>query len=185
MTILLSIQAIPTFLIGAIFQIIIAYKLRLLPPTGAYSPGMTPGQAGYLADVLRHMVLPLLVLIISGLPSTYIFAKNSSAKIKQEQFVKMARYLNIGRGDIYYKYIFKNIIPELLGRLNIQFILAITGSIFVEATFSYPGLGQLLRSAISHRDYPLLQGILLTACIYGLIVNFIFETVVSKNIKGY
>ena len=184
-SILLSIQAIPTFLIAAIFQIVIAYKLRLLPPTGAYSPGMNLGRHGYFKDVLRHMLLPLLVLIISGLPSIYIFAKNSTANVKKEQFVKMARYLNINNRDIYYKYIFKNIIPELLGRLNIQFVLAITGSIFVEVVFSYPGLGQLLRSAISYRDYPLLQGILLVSCIYGLIVNFIFELVVLENIKRY
>lgn len=184
-SILLSIQAIPTFLIAAIFQIVIAYKLKLLPPTGAYSPGMNLGQHGYFKDVLRHMLLPLLVLIISGLPSIYFFAKNSTANVKKEQFVKMARYLNINNRDIYYKYIFKNIIPELLGRLNIQFVLAITGSIFVEVVFSYPGLGQLLRSAISYRDYPLLQGILLVSCIYGLIVNLIFELVVLENVKRY
>lgn len=82
-SILLSIQAIPTFLIAAIFQIVIAYKLRLLPPTGAYSPGMNLGRHGYFKDVLRHMLLPLLVLIISGLPSIYIFAKTVLQMLKK------------------------------------------------------------------------------------------------------
>ncbi|MFA5523225.1 MAG: ABC transporter permease [Tissierellales bacterium] len=179
----ISIHATPTFLIAAIFQIIIAYKLRLLPATGAYTTGASFGQPGYILDVINHMILPLLVLVISQIPPIYLFAKNSTANVKKEQFVKMATYLKINKKDMYLKYIFKNIIPELLGRLNIQFVLAITGSIFVEAVFSYPGLGQLLRSAISYRDYPLLQAILLVCCTYGIVVNFIFELIALKNVK--
>lgn len=179
----ISIHATPTFLIAAIFQIIIAYKLRLLPATGAYTIGTSFGQAGYILDVIRHMILPLLVLVISQIPPIYLFAKNSTANVKKEQYVKMASYLKINKKDLYLKYILKNIIPELLGRLNLQFVSAITGSIFVEAVFSYPGLGQLLRSAISYRDYPLLQGILLVCCTYGIIVNYIFELVSLRDIK--
>jgi len=182
-SVFMSIQAIPTFLLAAIFQITIAYKSKLLPATGAYTVGARFGQSGYILDVIEHMILPLFVLVISQIPPIYLFAKNSTANVKKEQFVKMASYLNINKRDIYFKYILKNITPELLGRLNIQFILAITGSIFVEAVFSYPGLGQLLRSAISYRDYPLLQGILLICCTYGIIVNFIFELIALRNIK--
>lgn len=179
----ISIHATPTFLLAAIFQIIIAYKLRLLPATGAYTIGYSFGQPGYILDIIKHMILPLFVLVISQIPPIYLFAKNSTANVKKEQFVKMASYLNINKRDIYFKYIFKNILPELLGRLNIQFVLAITGSIFVEAVFSYPGLGQLLRSSISYRDYPLLQGILLVCCTYGIVVNFIFEFIALRNTK--
>ncbi|HBB27846.1 MAG TPA: hypothetical protein DC000_01095 [Clostridiales bacterium] len=83
------------------------------------------------------------------------------------------------------KYILKNIIPEILGKLNIQVIYAITGSLFVESIFSYPGLGQLLKNAASSRDYPLIQGLLLLTCFYGLIVSLVFEIILKKNALKY
>ena len=62
---------------------------------------------------------------------------------------------------------------------------AITGSIFVESIFSYPGMGQLLKIATSNRDYPLMQGILLLIAFYGLFVTLIFESLLKKFTTRY
>ena len=97
----------------------------------------------------------------------------------------MANYLNIAKEDINRKFIFYNMIPEILGKLNIQFIYAITGSIFVESIFSYPGMGHLLKIATSSRDYPLMQGILLLIAFYGLFVTLIFEFLLKRFTTRY
>ncbi len=97
----------------------------------------------------------------------------------------MAYYLNIDETQVHNKFIFKNIVPEILGKLNVQFIYAITGSLFAEAVFSYPGLGQLLKTAASGRDYPLIQGILILVCLYGLAVNLLFELILKNNTEKY
>lgn len=180
---LLAVQAIPTFLLAAVAQIILAYKLRWFPATGAVTPGMFEGQEGYIWDVLTHMALPLIVIIVSEIPSISIFAYSSTMRIKQALYVAFAHYLGISPGQIRLKFIIKNILPEMLGKMNIQAIMCIMGSMFVEAVFSYPGLGQLLKNATNYRDYPLMQGILLISCLYGIVINMIFEILLLRNTR--
>lgn len=180
---LLAVQSVPTFLLAAVLQIVLAYKLRLFPATGAVTPGMLPGQPGYLADMLRHMTLPLIILTISEIPSIAIFAYGSTMKIKRMPYVAFARYLNISPRQIRWKFIIKNIMPDLMGKLNIQAIMCIMGSMFVEAVFSFPGLGQLLKNATNYRDYPLMQGILLISCLYGIGINLIFEMLLTRQTR--
>lgn len=182
---MIAIQSMPTFLVAVLIQGFFAYKLKLLPAWGAYTPGIVFFSHTFYLDVLLHLILPLLTLILCEIPGIYILTYNSSQKIKKENYVIMAHYLNIDDKQINQQFIFKNIIPEILGKLNIQLIYAITGSLFVEAIFSYPGIGQLLKSAASSRDYPLIQGILILTCFYGLIVNFIFEVVLKNNTEKY
>lgn len=180
---LLAVQSIPTFLLAAVAQIILAYKLKLFPATGAVTPGMYEGQPGYMRDILVHMALPLIVLVISEIPSIAIFACSSTVRIKKTPYVSFAHYLGIRPSQIRLKFIIKNILPEMLGKMNIQAIMCIMGSMFVEAVFSYPGLGQLLKNATNYRDYPLMQGILLISCCYGILINMIFEILLLKNIR--
>lgn len=177
---IISLQAIPMFLLGLIIQLIFSYRLRWFPSGGAYTVGIEFFTKDFYMDVLKHSFLPLVALVMGEIPSLYIMAYNSARKINKENYTLMANYLNIEPKDIKKKYIFYNMIPEMLGKLNIQFIYAITGSIFVESIYSYPGMGQLLKIAASGRDYPLMQGILLLIAFYGLFVTIVFESLLKR-----
>jgi peptide/nickel transport system permease protein len=173
-------QAVPVFVTAVIFQLIFSFRLELFPSSGAYTPGIEKSGGYFLIDVIIHSILPIFVLVISQLPSIYILTFNVASKIKDENFVEMARYLNIKNADIKQMYILKNSFPEILSKLNIQFLYAISGTLFVEAVFSYPGMGTLLKISASSRDYPLIQGILLASGLYGILVNMCFESIIKK-----
>lgn len=177
---LLTLQSIPTFLMGALAQIILAYRLRIFPAIGSVTPGVLPGDEGYFLDMLEHMILPLSILIVSEIPAIAIFSYNSTLRVKNMPYVSFAKYMNIDPGKIRWQYIVRNIMPDFLGRLNIQVVTCIVGSLFVETIFTYPGVGSLLRHAINYRDYTLMQGILLICSLYGVIVNFLFDIVNTK-----
>ncbi len=183
--IMTGVQSMPAFLVAVLIQGILAYKIKLLPAWGAYTPGIEFFTGEFYTDVMKHSILPLTTLILCEIPGIYFLTYNSTQKIKKENYVTMAYYLNIDERQITNKFIFKNIVPEILGKLNIQFIYAITGSLFAEAVFSYPGLGQLLKTAASSRDYPLIQGILTLVCLYGLAVNLLFELILKNNTEKY
>lgn len=185
MMLMIGIQAMPAFLVAVLIQGIAGYRLNLFPAWGAYTPGIEFFTPEFYKDVLLHFILPFFTLILCEIPGIYILAYNSAQKIKKENYVTFANYLYIDEKQIQSKFIFENIIPELLGKINVQFIYAITGSIFIEAIFSYPGIGMLLKSATSGRDYPLMQGILIITCLYGLVINFIFEIILKKNTEKY
>lgn len=177
---LLTLQSIPTFLMGALAQIVLAYRMRLFPAVGSVTPGVLPGDPGYFVDMLEHMILPLSILIISEIPAIAIFSYNSTLRVKNMPYVAFAHYMNIEPRKIRWQYIVRNIMPDFLGRLNIQVVTCIVGSLFVETIFSYPGVGSLLRHAINYRDYTLMQGVLLVCSLYGVIVNFVFDIVNTR-----
>ncbi len=180
----LAVQAVPAFILAALAQMLFAYQLGWFPATGAITPGMMPGDPGYTADLLKHMVLPYAVLTISEIPTMTIFVYNSTIKVKKEPYVAFANYLGVSKIKLYTQFIVKNILPDIVGRINIQLIMCVMGSLLVESVFSYPGVGALLRHATNYRDYPLMQGILLTSCIYGIIINLVFELFINRFIKS-
>ena len=101
---LILLQAVPVFLLAESLRLLFSYRLSWFPSRGAYSVGMHPSSEGFLLDVLYHMVLPLTVMILSEIPGIAVFTYNSTVRIKKQQFVRMAVYLNLTQNIIEKKY---------------------------------------------------------------------------------
>ncbi|MDA8220750.1 ABC transporter permease [Desulfosporosinus sp.] len=175
-----GLNSVPVIVIAIVMQMLLSYKFDLFPSSGAYTPGISVSDPGWILDVIGHAILPLWVLVLAELPPIFILTYNTCSRTKNQPFVEMAKYLNIQEHVINYKYILKNTLPEILSKINIQFLYAISGVLFVEVVFSYPGIGTLLKTAACSRDYPLLQGILLVTGIYGIVINLIFELIIKR-----
>jgi peptide/nickel transport system permease protein len=174
-------QGFPVIVTAVILQTILCYRLNIFPSSGAYTPGADFSGFTMIKDIAMHSAAPLLILVIAEIPPILILTYNTCLKIKNENYVEMTHYLNIDTKSIKYKYILKNGLPEILSKLNIQFLYTISGSLFVEAVFSYPGMGTLLKTAAFSRDYVLLQGILLVMGFYGVITNILFQFIIKKT----
>ena len=177
---LVAVQSVPVFLLAILFQMFFAYQLGWFPSFGAYPPGMIPGDPEFVYSLARHSILPLLVLTLSGIPPVAILTRNVVQKVKGEFFVEQAYYFGIRSRIIRIYYILLNSMPEILGRLNIVFLYAVAGALFVEIIFSYPGMGALMKVAVESRDYPLIQGIFLVISLYSITVNLVFEIIFTK-----
>ncbi|MGF7056403.1 ABC transporter permease [Brassicibacter mesophilus] len=177
-------QAFPVFIIAIIAQILFCFKLNIFPSSGAYTVGGL-SKLNYAADIMKHLTLPVIVLVISSTPSIFILTYNLCSNIKNEGYIKLAYYNNVDIKLIKYKYILRNALPEILSKLNIHFIYLLSGTMFVEAIFSYPGMGTLLRLSALNNDYPLLQGILIVVGVYSIVINIIFEIVIKRISPRY
>jgi peptide/nickel transport system permease protein len=169
------IQSVPVFLIAVFLQLFIAYRWHFLPSQGAYTPGIMPFTTEFWPDALRHSILPIVAVFICLVPSIFLLTRSITMKVKKEKYVELAGYLNIKKGTIRSLYILRNSLPEIISKLNIHFVMALAGTVFVEIIFSYPGLGTLTKTAVDARDYPLIQGIFLFLGVYGILVNLLFE----------
>lgn len=176
----MALNSLPVFVLAIVFQLLFCFKFHLFPSSGAYTLGMSGNMLDFGIDIMRHSVLPIIILVIAEVPSIFALTYNVCSRTKEEPYVQMARYYNISERLIQYKYVLKNSLPEILSKMNIQFLYAISGILFVEAVFSYPGVGTLLKTAASSRDYPLLQGILLVTGFYGVTVNLVFELIIKR-----
>jgi peptide/nickel transport system permease protein len=174
------IQSIPVFVLAVLMQLAFCFRFNIFPSGGAYTPGLQADFPTFALNVLTHTALPLLVLVLVQLPPIVVLTYNVCSKVRGEAYVEMAYYFNVREGLIRSLYVLRNSLPEILAKLNIQVLAALSGVLFVEVVFSYPGLGSLLKVASSSRDYPLLQGLLLITGVYGVLVNLTFDLLVKK-----
>ena len=156
----LILNAVPGFVIALALLIGLCFRTDLFPYAGLNSPGMSPGAPGFLADRLRHLVLPVLTLTLAALPSRYLLLRNTAARASREPYILYARERGLSPARIRWSYLLKNIAQPFLTMVGMSVGLCLGGSLVVERIFSIDGMGQLLNDAVYTLDYPLMQGIL-------------------------
>ncbi len=162
---------VPDFFAGAVMLIVFGVYWGLAPLGGAVSP-----YAGYTglelwADVARHMILPLAALVAVRMPSVFLLARNNTAQAMTEGYILTARGKGCPERTVVYRHAGKSVLLPVITHTGLHFTSLATGALFIEIIFNYPGMGSLLYKAISARDYPLIQGILLTVTAAVLVIN--------------
>jgi peptide/nickel transport system permease protein len=160
--------AIPFFWVGMMLILIFSSILGLLPSYGAYSLGTTPSLSlAFIGQVLEYAILPALTLLITSIGGWVLTMRNTMVTTLTEDYVRMARAKGLPSSKIMVGYAARNaILPNLTGfALSLGFV--VSGAILVEYVFNYPGLGNMLLSAVNNVDYPLMQGLFLiiTICV--------------------
>lgn len=167
--------AIPLFWFGMILQLIFAVQLgwfplgtrfpvtQTAPPTftGLYTiDSLLNGNLSQLLTSLYYLALPSLTLgiLISG-----IFERIVRVNLKQTlqaDYVEAAKARGIPEGRILWSHALKNALIPVITILGLTFASMLGGAVLTEVTFSWPGLGNRLYQAISERDYPTVQGVM-------------------------
>ncbi len=129
----------------------------------------------YVADVAMHMVLPVVTLIIVLVPEYFRIGKSSMLQALNEEYVTTLRATGMSQRRIYGKYVFRNAILPTVTLLGIQMAYLITGVTLIEIVFSWPGMGRLIMTAITQRDYPTLMGVYLVMSICVAVVMLVID----------
>jgi peptide/nickel transport system permease protein len=161
---------VPTFWVGILLILFFAVELRLLPSASAYVPfWQDPWQA------LRNTLLPALTL---GLYVSGIFARFLRASLIAElrsDYVRTARSKGLRERRIVVRHVLRNALLPFVTVVGLMMATFIGGTVVTEAVFTYPGLGRLLITAISTRDYPLIQGCILVILVVYMLINLLVD----------
>jgi len=175
---LLSIGSFPPFFLGMLFIILFGVKLNLFPVFGAQTPFM--GYSSPLeeaGDILYHLFLPAATLVISYIGGVYLLMRNSMLNVIGEDYILTARAKGLAEWDILRRHAMKNALLPITTMIALRVGFMISGTIFVETVFAYPGIGRLLFDAVTYRDYPLLQGAFLIITLVIIVANFVADMV--------
>jgi peptide/nickel transport system permease protein len=159
---LFIVASFPVFFVGLLLLYVFAVTLNWLPLSSNYSIGTEPSLSlSFFGDVLTHAILPgfSLVVVTAGL---WIYSmRNNMITTLAEDYVKMGRAKGLRSWRIMIDYAARNaILPNLTGfAMQLGYVLG--GSILVEYTFSYPGLGYLFYTSTTDHDLPLMQALFL------------------------
>jgi peptide/nickel transport system permease protein len=160
--------AIPFFWVGMMLILIFSSLLGILPSSGNYALGTVPSfSLGFIGQVLEYAILPALTLLITGIGGWVLTMRNTMVTTLTEDYVRMARAKGLSSARIMISYASRNaILPNLTGfAMSLGFV--VSGAILVEYVFNYPGVGNMLLTAVNNVDYPLMQGLFLiiTICV--------------------
>ena len=139
-----------------------------LPAFGMHSPGTELHDGERLLDLVRHAVLPLTILAAIGAAGVARYARTSVADVLNQEWVRTARAKGVSPRSVYLRHVVANILPSMVVLFALSLPGVVAGSIFVETVFAWPGMGRLMVSAISARDYPIVLGA--TVCYAALVI---------------
>jgi len=129
-----------------------------LPAFGMRDPAGEATGVAALIDLVRHAVLPVLVLTAIGAAGIARYARTSIADILRLEFVRTARAKGLGARGVYARHVLSNALPPLVILLALSLPGVVAGAIFVETVFAWPGMGRVMVVAIASRDYPVVMG---------------------------
>ncbi|OEU54149.1 MAG: ABC transporter permease [Desulfobulbaceae bacterium S3730MH12] len=147
-------QTIPNFWLALILIMIFAVNLGWFP-----SFGRETYQFMGLALPTKSVILPAFALGLFTMGQLVRFTRSAVLEIKNEDFVRTAYSKGLADRRVYIKHILRNAAIPLISILGVQFGYLLSGSIYIETIFSWPGLGNLLAESIGNRDFALVQAI--------------------------
>jgi peptide/nickel transport system permease protein len=150
--------AMPPFWLGVVFLMIFAVGLGWLPLEGT-----TGG--------VKSLILPSLTLGIGNAALTTRMMRSSMLEVIRQDYIAELRSRGLPEGEVVFKHAMKNAILPVITVLGLDIGWFVGGSVVVEMIFNYPGLGQLVTSAISYHDFPVVQGSILVLALAVILGN--------------
>jgi peptide/nickel transport system permease protein len=159
-TLSLAGYATPSFWLGLVLAWLVGIKWRLLPAAGMNDPLLSwdASLASRTADVLRHLVLPALTLSIVSIAATMRYQRTAMLEVLRLPYIVTARAKGLDEREVTWRHAWRNALFPVITLFGLWLPVLVTGSVFVESVFAWPGLGSLAAAAVGGRDYPLLMG---------------------------
>lgn len=162
-------MSIPPFFIGMLLTYLFGIVLKWFTPGGYISYRDSFG------GFLLYLIFPSLAIALPKAAMTNKLLKSSLLKESRLDYVRTAYSRGNSTNEVLYKHVLKNAMIPVITFLGMTLADIVAGSLIVEQVFSIPGIGRLLITSISNRDYPVVQAIItIIACIV-IVINFIVD----------
>ena len=168
------VMSIPPFFSGILITLVFGLILGLFTPGGFVS---------YKTDVagfVGYLIFPSIAIAIPKISMTVKLLKESILEEYKKEYVRTAYSRGNSTTQVLYKHVLKNAIIPVITFLGMSLADIVAGSIVVEQVFGIPGLGRILLTSISNRDYPVVQAIIMILAVIILVINFVVDIIYHK-----
>jgi peptide/nickel transport system permease protein len=153
--------SIPVYWLGLMLMVVFAVVLHLVPAGGDTGP--------------TSLILPSITLAAFSLAIIERMTRSSMLETLRQDYVRTARAKGLAERIVVYRHALRNALIPVVTVIGLQFGALFGGAILTETTFAWPGIGRLLVTAISARDYPIIQGVVLLFAVTFLFVNLVVD----------
>jgi peptide/nickel transport system permease protein len=171
-TITLAAAALPEFVVAIALIIVFAtVVLQVLPPVSLVAPGTS------VWSEPKVLVLPVATLTIAVVPYIYRMARGTMIEVLESEYIEMARLKGTPRRALLLRHALPNALAPTVQAIALTFAYLAGGVVVVEYVFGYPGIGQGLVNAVSARDLPTIQLIVLLLAAFYVAVNILADVI--------
>lgn len=160
--------AMPAFWVGIILVLLLSVNEHWFPVTG-FGEG--------LVDHIHHLFLPALTIALSFTGVLVRSLRNSILLVMKTDYVETARAKGLSGRRIMLAHILRNALLSTVTIFGVNIAFLMGGTVIIEQVFALGGVGQLLISAISQRDYEVVQGVTLVIAAFVVVINILTDIV--------
>ncbi len=169
MTLALSGVSMPVFWLGLMLMILFAVLLprwfglerSIFPPTGS--------------GTWKHLVLPTVTLAANSMAILARMTRTTMLEVLRQDYVRTGRAKGLAERTVIWRHALRNALIPVVTIMGLQFGILLSGAVLTETVFAWPGIGRLLVDAISYRDYPVVQGVILFIAVGFTFVNLVVD----------
>ncbi|MDR1808072.1 MAG: ABC transporter permease [Propionibacteriaceae bacterium] len=173
--------AMPPFWFALLLIYLFGYYLNWFPIIGMHAVG----DRG-LGDLLRHLVMPYLVLTAAFYPELARYVRSSAITQLGEDYVTVQRAFGATEPEIFRRHVSRNVLLPVVTQIGVALPMLVTGAVITETIFSWPGVGSYFLQAARAMDYPVILAVLLlsaTLVMLGNLLADILYVVVDPRVR--
>jgi peptide/nickel transport system permease protein len=175
---LMTISAVPYFLLGIILIFFLSILLKVFPAAGGHQFGSVLRlDWATIKDILRHAALPATSIIVAGIGTWALEMRGMMISVLGEDYISLAEAKGLKGKRIFLWYGLRNGLLPQLTALALRLGHVVAGVILVEVIFSYPGVGFKLFQAVQTKDYFVIQGIVLLLILAIALTMFVMDLI--------
>ena len=176
---LMTLSAIPYYLLGLVLLYVLGLEFKLFPLSGGYSPGTLPGwDLDFALEVLHHSMLPALSIVLAAVGFWGLGMRGMMVSTVGEDYIALAEANGLRDRTIFLRYAVRNAFLPQFTALGLSLANVVAGQVLVEVVFAYPGVGTLLFQSIQSSDYTAINGvvfvIILSIGLMTMLMDFLY-----------
>lgn len=163
--------AVPSFWLAILLILGFAVELRWLPSSGL----ATVGAPFSVADRLRHLLMPMIVMSTITMPYVVRFTRSAMLEALRLDYVRTAWAKGLGPARVIIRHALRNALFPVITVVGLQLPRLVSGSVVTEQVFAWPGMGRLAVTAAVSRDYPLIMAVTVVVSAVVLLSNLLVD----------
>lgn len=173
---LLSLSAIPYYLLALVLVFFFAFRLEWFPLFGAYDIGKFPEMSwSFVGQVISHAVLPAMSIILASIGFWALGMRGMMVTNQGADFMVQAEAKGLKGGRIFLRYALRNALLPQTTALALSLGQILTGAVLVEVVFHYPGLGNTLYQSIRLSDFFIIRGMIFAVIVSLALATFLID----------
>lgn len=175
----LVLASTPSFWLGLMLIIIFALNLHWLPAS----------MSSVALSTWKHWLLPVVTIGLPPVASVLRFTRSTMLDVVRQDYIRTAHSKGLSESKVIIKHALRNALLPIVTFVGLMLGFTVAGSVVIESIFSIPGIGSLVTSAVSHQDYPVIQGCVLILsiliCLINLTVDLIYGFIDPRIMSMY